>query len=144
MCIIRIVNWFVRNRAKIYNFLLLRKFLNNWATNSSGLELCFRVMVVIAFRFSSPSPAFIERGFGIIWILLLDEFIFWIWEVQVKNKIINQGNVLILLVLRFFKEIKYLLFKVFFIEADQGNDLQLIHGLPKRSYHQTLGKNSQQ
>ena len=42
------------------------------------------------------------------------------------------------------KEIKYLLFKVFFIEADQGNDLQLIHGLPKRSYHQTLGKNSQQ
>ena len=92
----------------------LKIFWNNWATNSSDFELCFRVMAVIELRSSSPPPATIEMGFGIIWIILLDEFIFWTWELQLKNKIIIQGNVLILLMLKFIKAIKYLLFKIFF------------------------------
>ena len=56
---------------KLIHLIGLRNFWNNWATNSSDFELCFRVMAVIELRFSSPSPAAIEMGFGIILIIII-------------------------------------------------------------------------
>lgn len=79
-------------------------------------------MAVIELRSSFPSPAVIELGFGIICIVLLDEFIFWTQELQLKNKRIIHGNVLILLIHKVFKALKYLLFKIFFTKSDQGNE----------------------